>query len=348
MSIKGKTDITKWRWLGLIPIAIWLYNLIISVFVVPNRFGPQYAECAWEYVLWSCPLMGLVLGLGILLNNRFLTGAGALWGIFPVFLSELLMISPAARELAASQGFSIPFLKLLPEFKSTAIQWVGESGVTLVLIEEFATHWIGNFLFGMIGLALVGISRWSFVGTAASFLFTAWFTGTLCPFSPPSPPDAPSLFFQAIPMTIIWAVFSQTIFGLRHRQDKRQKAVSGVLALYWLIAVLLFHSFQKEDWLPQLILGFFILFVIGKIVVDPQGFVKKLGDLWRKRVKWIIYLAFGYFILFTGFFFVIMRPTLINEGGNPLLAYILFGLFPLLLLLSVGLFIVPLLKREGN
>ena len=348
MNTRVKVNLHKWRWLGLIPIAIWLYNLIISLFIIPGRFGPQHAAQAWEYVLWSCPFLGLVLGLGILFKNRFLTGAGALWGIYPVFLSDILLITPAAKALAAAQGFSIPFIKLLPEFEAMYELWIGKTGVDLVIIEEFATHWIGNFLFAIIGLVLIGINRWSFLGTAASFLFTAWFTQSLCPFYPPNPPGSPSLFIQAIPMAVIWFVLNLSLFGLIHQSDKRQRILFGFLALYWVGAILLFNSLEEDKYILLLLLGYFALFIIGRIVIYPKRFTEKLGSLYKKRVKWLVSLAFIYLVLFSAFFFVMMRPNLINEGENPAAAYILLGLIPFLVLFVLGSLIIPLLKKQTD
>lgn len=343
---KEKKKFSKWRLLGLIPIAIWLYNLIINLFMITERFGPQNAPYAWHYNLWSCPMMGLILGLGILLDNKFLTGAGALWGLFPVFLADILLITPAARELSAAQGFSIPFLKMTPEFQMMYEQWVGEMGTVLIVIEEFATHWIGNFLFALIGLIIVGIGKWSFVGTALSFLFTAWFTNTICPFSPPSPEGAPSLFIQAIPMTVIWIILNISIYGFTKPKELKQKIFYGVLTIYSILAILIFNSISEESYNVLLLCGFFAIYFVGNSILNWAAFSEKVKTLFKKRVKGLLYVAMGYLLLFSLFFFVAMRPTLIAEGGKPLFAYIMFGLIPFALLMILGIFIIPLFKKK--
>ena len=346
MEAKEK-KFSKWRLLGLIPIAIWLYNLIINLFIIPERFGPQNAAYAWHYNLWSCPLLGLIIGIGILTNSKFLTGAGALWGLFPVFLADILMITPAARELAAAQGFSIPFLKMTPEFKMMYERFVGETGVTLIIIEEFATHWIGDFLFGLIGLAIIGISKWSFVGTAVSFLFTAWFTQTICPFYPPNPPGAPSLFVQAIPMIVIWFVLNISINGLLNNKDKKKKILYGFLTAYWILSLLIFNSLAEDTYKPLLAVGYLVLYLIGHLIVGHRSIIPALKQLYERRVRWLLYLALVYLILFSAFFFAVMRPTMLQEGeGVPIMAYSIFGLLPFLFLMLVSLVIVPGLRKK--
>lgn len=341
-----KTNFSKWRLLGLIPIAIWLYNLIINIFFIPERFGPQNAAYAWHYNLWSCPMMGLVVGLGILFNNKLLTGAGALWGLFPVFLANILMITPTARAVAAAQGFAIPFIKLTPEFEMLYTQWVGKTGVTLILIEEFATHWLGDFLFGVIGLWIIGISKWSFLLTAISFLFTAWFTQSICPFGPPEVPGAPSLFIQAIPMIIIWFVLNVSISGFLNNQEKKKRLLFGLLSIYWLIALLLFISLTEDTYKPLLAVGYFTLYLIGMLMIDHKAIIQKFKDLYQKKVKGILYFACGFLLLFSLVFFFMMRPTLIEEGENPLFAYALFGVAPFLLIFSLGAIFIPMFKRK--
>ena len=343
-----KMKFNKWRLLGLLSIAIWLFNLILNLFIIPARFGFGNEASAWQYNLWSCPFLGLVIGIGLLLDNKFLVGAGALWGIFPVFLSDILMITSAARELAAAQGFLIPFLKLTPEFEMLFEMLVGKTGVNLIIIEEFATHWIGNFLLGIIGLLVVGISKWSFIGTTASFLFTAWFTQTICPFYPPNPPGAPSLFIQAIPMTVIWLILNVSIHGLINKEEKKKKIFYAVLTTYWIIALLIFNSLPEDQYQPLLLLGYLVLYIAGRLILDQQSIIGKIKTLYAQRVKWLQYTSLAYLVAFSAFFFLAMRPTILSEGeGNPIIAYILFGCVPFLLLSFIALILVPRIKNKA-
>ena len=148
----------KWRWIGLIPIAFWIYNLVIYLTITKDAMGgSQNASYAWQYVLWACSMACLITVIGILIKNRFLTGTGALWGIVPVFLIDILIVTPSQATLADAQGFSIPFIRLTEEFSLYLTQWIGSSAVTHYLISEFTIHWLGCFIFGLIALFLKNI-----------------------------------------------------------------------------------------------------------------------------------------------------------------------------------------------
>jgi len=337
----------KWRWIGLIPILFWVYNLVINLTLASARFGPETAGSAWQYCFFACPMACLVIGIGILLNNRFLTGAGALWGIAPVFLMDILQITPAQAELAAAQQFSIPFIKYTAEFTPYITEWIGSTGVVLTLIEEFSTHWLGNFIFGIIGLILVGLSRWSFIGTSALFLFTAFFTKYVCPFAPPSPEGAPSLLIQAIPLTIIWLILNYSIYGLRYKKEKNEKILFIILTLYFAMAVAIFSYLETiiKSGPILLLLGYFIILALGKIAINKKAFLDFFKRYNQRKNKIAVYISYGYAVLFLLFYIFMMLPELSKEGEGILMPFILFGIIPFAILFAIGFYLIPKLRK---
>ncbi len=120
--------------LGLVPIAIWLNALIFAVTTHTQAFelidqhaGTNIAQYGWEYAFWQCPLSCLIIGIGMIRKSKLLTGAGALWGIFPILWQTVMFpINPQAALLVRSLGFKIPFVMFDP--RSDVVMTYGALG----------------------------------------------------------------------------------------------------------------------------------------------------------------------------------------------------------------------------
>jgi hypothetical protein len=341
----------KWRLIGLLPITFWIYTLVIYLTIAKNAMGgPQNAPYAWQYVLWACPMACLIIGIGILIKNRFLTGVGALWGIAPVFLMDILIVTSNQVALANEQGFSIPFIRLTEEFSLYLTQWIDQSAITQYLISEFTIHWLGDFIFGLIALVLVGLTRWSFTGTAFLYLSTVFFTNYICPFGPPNPPGAPSMLIQSIPLIVIWAVLDQSIYGLKYNKRISDKILFGILTLYFCAAITLFQWLETINRnIPiLLLLAYLILLAVGKIIINRKTVFKSLKEYNKKKNRPLTYISYAYGALFLIVYFFMLRPTLIKEGNNPVSALILFGLIPFTIIFTIGFYLTPRFRKKNK
>jgi len=338
----------KWRLLGLFPIVFWLFTLTIYFSVAKNIFGPENASQAWQFLVWACPLAALLVGFGILLNNRFIAGAGALWGLVPVFLIVIasFFLPGGNIQVSFSESYSIPFLKLSEDYSSEIVNNVGQSGLAYLVISDFTIHWLGDFVFGIIALFLVGLSRWSFIGTSILFLFHSLHLKYICPFGPPG--DPVSMFVQLVPLTIIWIILNQSIYGLKYKEQKNEKILFGVLTIYFCIAISMFQYLQTL-WKAgpfMLLIGYFIILGTGKILVNKESFFKSLKRHNEEKNKVIVYISHVYAVLFMLFFFFMMAPKLISEGKSPIAPFILIGLIPFAVLFAIGFYLIPRLKHK--
>ncbi len=149
-------------------------------------------------------------------------------------------------------------------------------------------------------------------------------------------------------MILIWLILNISIHGYLNHKEKKRKILFGVLTIYWLIALLIFNSLAEDTYIPLLPLGYLALYLIGMLVINFKTVIQSIKNLYAKKVKGILYAALVYLILFSAFFFIMMRPNLIKAGENPLSAFIIFGVLPFLVLFLLGLVIIPLFKKKDK
>lgn len=340
----------KWRWLGLVPILIWIYTLIIYLSIVKNLVGLEHASQAWQFVFWACPMACLMIGLGILLKNRFLTGTGALWGLSAVLLMSIasILLPQTPKGVNTAEDYSIPYLKLSPEYSSEITERIGSEGIIHYIFSDFAIHWIGCIVFGIIGLILVGLGRWSFVGTIFLLLFHTMHLEFICPFTPSETAGEPSMFMQLIPMTIIFVILNYSIYNLKYEKQKNNKILFGILTLYFatVIATFSYAETISEIGPMALLLGYFMILGLGKITINKEAFLDFLKRYNQRKNKIVVYISYGYAVLFLLFYIFMMLPELSKEGEGPVMPFILFGLIPFAVIFTIGFYLIPKLRKS--